>query len=45
MGTIRTINQALGRVIRHAKDYGMIFFIDKRYEEPKFKKHLPGWIV
>ena len=45
MGTVRTINQALGRVIRHAKDYGMIFFIDLRYEEPKFKKNLPGWIV
>jgi Rad3-related DNA helicase len=45
MGTVRTINQALGRVIRHAKDYGMIFFIDLRYEEPKFKKHIPGWIV
>ena len=32
MGTVRAINQALGRVIRHAKDYGMVFFIDKRYQ-------------
>ena len=32
MGTIRSINQALGRVIRHARDFGMIFLIDKRYE-------------
>jgi Rad3-related DNA helicase len=45
MGTIRTINQALGRVIRHAKDYGSIFFIDKRYQEAKFKKELPAWVT
>lgn len=44
MGTIRAINQSLGRVIRHALDYGMIFLIDKRYREPKFSKELPGWI-
>lgn len=45
MGTIRSINQALGRVIRHASDYGMIFLVDKRYKEPKFSKELPGWIT
>lgn len=38
IGTIRSINQALGRVIRHARDYGMIFFIDRRYNESKFNK-------
>ncbi len=38
MGTIRTINQALGRVIRHAGDYGMIFLIDQRYQDIKFQK-------
>jgi regulator of telomere elongation helicase 1 len=45
MGTIRTINQALGRVIRHARDYGTVFFVDSRYGEPKFRKELPSWIT
>lgn len=38
MGTIRSLNQALGRVIRHAQDYGMVFLLDKRYEESKFSR-------
>lgn len=45
MGAIRAINQAIGRVIRHAKDYGMIFFIDTRYQESSVKKQLPGWVT
>jgi len=44
MGTIRTLNQALGRVIRHVNDYGMIFLFDKRFQENKFNKELPEWI-
>lgn len=28
---IRAVNQALGRVIRHAKDYGMIILADERF--------------
>ena len=38
MGTIRAINQALGRVIRHAKDYGMIYLLDTRYSDSKIQK-------
>lgn len=26
----RAVNQAIGRVIRHRKDYGAIIFLDKR---------------
>jgi regulator of telomere elongation helicase 1 len=31
-GTVRAVNQALGRVVRHFKDYGMLFLFDERYE-------------
>lgn len=44
-GTIRAVNQALGRVIRHAMDYGMVFLVDSRYCETKMHKELPEWIV
>jgi Rad3-related DNA helicase len=42
-GTIRAINQGLGRLIRHIKDYGQLFLMDERYTELKFKKGLPSW--
>lgn len=29
--TIRAVNQAIGRVIRHIRDYGAIYFVDSRY--------------
>lgn len=45
MGTVRAINQALGRVIRHALDYGMIFLIDTRYCDAKMQRELPEWIT
>lgn len=45
MGTVRAVNQALGRVIRHAMDYGMIFLLDTRYTDHKMRKELPDWIA
>lgn len=30
--TMRAANQALGRVIRHKNDYGMLFLLDYRYD-------------
>jgi Rad3-related DNA helicase len=45
MGTVRAINQAIGRVIRHASDYGMVFLVDTRYCDHKMQKELPGWIT
>jgi len=41
---MRAVNQAIGRVIRHSKDYGMIFFLDSRYRDNKFRNALPKWI-
>ena len=30
----RALNQALGRVIRHSRDYGAIILLDTRFGEP-----------
>ncbi|CAL6019017.1 DNA_repair helicase [Hexamita inflata] len=35
------VNQAIGRVIRHSKDYGQVFLLDERYTDNKM--FLPSW--
>ncbi|OQR70901.1 regulator of telomere elongation helicase 1-like [Tropilaelaps mercedesae] len=41
---VRAINQAIGRVIRHRNDYGVILFADKRFSEPGIIKQLSKWV-
>ncbi|CAD8091711.1 unnamed protein product [Paramecium sonneborni] len=41
---IRTTNQAMGRVIRHKNDYGIVFLCDRRFEEKDMKLGLSRWI-
>ncbi|VDN96954.1 unnamed protein product [Rodentolepis nana] len=40
----RAVNQAVGRVIRHIRDYGMIFLCDERFASQEAKSHLPAWM-
>ncbi|XP_047110778.1 regulator of telomere elongation helicase 1 homolog [Schistocerca piceifrons] len=40
----RAVNQAMGRVIRHAKDYGAVLLCDLRFENASFKKQLSAWL-
>jgi len=40
---IRAFNQAIGRVIRHKDDYGMVFLFDDRYLYA-YNKDLPNWV-
>ena len=42
---MRAVNQAMGRAIRHSKDYGMIFLLDNRYKWKQYKKYLAGWTL
>ncbi|KAJ1512376.1 ATP-dependent DNA helicase chl1 [Coelomomyces lativittatus] len=41
---MRSINQSIGRAIRHAKDYASILLIDQRYMQTSIRKRLPSWI-
>lgn len=40
----RTINQALGRVIRHINDYGSMVLLDVRFRDFHFKKLFSCWL-
>ncbi|CAK77033.1 unnamed protein product (macronuclear) [Paramecium tetraurelia] len=40
---IRATNQAMGRVIRHINDYGIVYLCDKRFEYRDIKQGLSKW--
>ncbi|KAF2436023.1 putative DNA helicase [Tothia fuscella] len=42
--TMRAVNQAVGRAIRHKDDYAVILLVDRRYGGERIQKKLPGWI-
>jgi len=41
----RAVNQAVGRVIRSAKDYGAVFFLDRRFADHEVKQNLTNWVA
>ncbi|CAH8478161.1 unnamed protein product [Schistosoma turkestanicum] len=41
---MRSINQAIGRSIRHAKDYAVVFLLDNRYCRSTIQTQLPKWV-
>jgi len=43
--TFRSVNQAVGRVIRHINDFGTIFLMDLRYNYPRYRAQLPKWAL
>lgn len=41
---MRSINQSIGRSIRHSNDYSMIYLIDERYKRANIQNKLSSWI-
>lgn len=41
---MRSVNQAIGRAIRHKNDWASILLFDARYADPRIQAKLPGWI-
>ena len=41
---MKSINQALGRTIRHSHDYGSAFLIDSRLAQPRYQQMLSPWL-
>ena len=41
---MRTVNQSIGRSIRHVGDHAVIILLDARYATPRIRGKLPAWI-
>ena len=41
---MRSVNQAIGRVIRHKGDWASILLMDQRYSQQRISGKLPSWI-
>ncbi|PIO37049.1 hypothetical protein AB205_0140670 [Aquarana catesbeiana] len=41
---MKSVNQSIGRAIRHRGDYASIVLLDHRYSQPAILSKLPQWI-
>lgn len=41
---MRSVNQSIGRSIRHKNDYSIIYLFDQRYGQNKIQDKLSGWV-
>ena len=41
---MRTVNQSIGRAIRHKDDFASIILLDRRYDTSRIADKLPAWI-
>lgn len=41
---MKAINQSIGRCIRHANDYALIYLVDKKYKQPRVQNKLSKWV-
>lgn len=42
---MKTVNQTIGRSVRHAEDFAAVCLCDERYDQEKIKEKLPGWVI
>jgi Rad3-related DNA helicase len=40
---VRAVNQALGRCLRHVRDYGAVVLLDERYAQAEYQHRLSRW--
>ena len=41
---MRSVNQSIGRCIRHRHDYAVILLLDIRYQMAKIQERIPAWM-
>lgn len=41
---MRAVNQSIGRSIRHANDYAILYLVDKRFGSARIQNKLSGWV-
>jgi DNA repair helicase Rad3 len=41
----RAVNQAIGRVIRHKSDYGVVLLVDERFRGNRVQSQLSKWVI
>lgn len=42
---MKTVNQAVGRAVRHKDDYASIILVDKRFKNQNIFSAIPKWII
>lgn len=40
---VRAVNQAMGRCLRHVRDFGAVVLLDERYAQPDHQRQLSRW--
>jgi chromosome transmission fidelity protein 1 len=41
---MRSVNQAIGRAIRHHRDFAAVMLVDQRYGSERVMQQLPAWM-
>jgi hypothetical protein len=44
MQGLRATNQAIGRIIRHKNDFGLVLLLDERFDWPVYKNQISDWV-